>query len=167
MGKPAGFGLGESGKKGAIKHKIGWCSICGFVHDTVRPYTMVEKGITVIKPICAPCRKNERERERMVLCACCGLVQGTNLFPTTIERLVFEGDNTCNFIVPLCKECRGMPHSEVREKLNLEVTRICETCPDRFKCYTSRHEEATESRVFQQDPQKFHRNTKITKRFWR
>ena len=153
--------------KGAIKHKIGWCSICGFVHETVRPYTMVEHGKIVIKPICASCRRKERERERMVLCACCGLVKGTNLFPTTVERLTFEGVNTCNFIVPLCKECRAKPHSEVRNKLNLEVTSICETCPDRFKCYTSQHERPEESRVFQQDPQKLHRNAKVTKRWWR
>jgi len=150
-----------------IKHKIGYCSFCGFTHDTVRPYTMTEGDHIIIKPICTSCRKKEREKNRLVLCACCGLVKGTNLFPTTIERLTFEGVNTCNFIVPLCKECREKPHSEIRSKLNLEVTSICGTCPDRFKCYTSQHEIATESQVYQQDPQRLHRNPKVTKRFWR
>lgn len=161
------IGTDRADRKGAIKHKIGWCSLCGFVHETVRPYTMVEDGKVVIKPICASCRKNERERERMVLCACCGLVKGTNLFPTTIERLAFDDVNTCNFIVPLCKGCREKPHSEAREKLNLTALTICETCPDRFKCYTSKHEKPVDSQVFEQDPQRFHRNPKLEKKYWR
>jgi|GEM_PF-5558937 hypothetical protein len=150
-----------------IKHRIGWCSVCGFVHENVRPYTMVEHGYIVIKPICESCRKKERERSRMVVCAICGLVKGDNLYATTVERLTFEGVNTCNFIVPLCKDCRSKPHSEIREKLNLEVENICGSCPDRFKCYTAQHEKPEESRLYEQDPQKFHRNPKITKRFWR
>jgi len=104
----------------------------------------------------------------MVVCAVCGLIKGDNLYATTVERLSFEGVNTCNFIVLLCKECRGKPHAEIREKLNLEVEKLCETCPDRFKCYTSQHGQPEESRKYEQDPLGFHRNPKAsTKRFWR
>ena len=150
-----------------IKHKVSYCNFCGFTHDTVRPYTMTEGDHITIKAICSSCRKKEREKSRLVFCANCGLVRGETLYPTTIERLIFDEVNTCNFIILLCKECRAKPHSEVRNKLNLEVSSICETCPDRFKCYTSQHEGATESLVFQQDSLKFHRNTKVTKRWWR
>lgn len=159
--------LGGEKKKKTIKHKIGWCFVCGPVHVMVRPYTMVEDGITVIKPICTSCRKKERERERMVICAYCGLTKGANLFPTTIERLTFEETNTCNFIVPLCGECKGKPHSEIRAKLNIDIPTFCETCPDRFTCYTSQHGKPAESKVFTQDPQGFHRNERTTTRFWR
>ena len=123
-----------------IKHKIGYCGICGFTHGTVRPYVMVEDGRVIIKPICSACRKLERDRERVVECACCGIVKGTNLYPTTILRLVFDGTNTCNFIVPLCKECKERPLSEIRKRLNLMLSNICESCPDRFNCYTTQHE---------------------------
>jgi len=153
--------------KGTIKHKVGWCSFCGFVHEMVRPYSMVENGKLVLRPICPTCRKKERERERIVICAVCGETKGDNLFPTTVERLTFDEVNTCNFIIPLCKECKQKPHSEIREQLNAQITAICNSCIDRFKCFTVAHEEAPESRVFEQDPQKLQRNVKLERRFWR
>lgn len=134
------FGKDKKGYS-PIKHKIGFCSICNeFVHNTVKPYTMVENGTIVIKPICADCRKLEREKTRMVFCACCGLVRGTNLYPTTITRLTFDGVNTCSFIVPLCKKCREKSVEQVRKELNFKLSEVCKTCTDRFRCYTSRHE---------------------------
>jgi len=155
------FPLDENRKQKRAKHKIGWCANCGFVHGLVKPYTMVENGHIVIKPICTQCRTAERERERMVVCAVCGLKKGEELFPTTIERLTFDEVNTCNFIVPLCKECRQKPHSEIREQLNARLQNMCEKCPDRFKCYTAKHGEPTESIA---DKQGFHRNPKINRR---
>jgi len=149
------------------KHRIGWCVNCGFVHENVRAYTMVEDGVTVIKPICDKCRKEERQRSRMVYCTLCGLVKGENLFPTTVERLQFNTNSTCNFVIPLCRECKNRPHSEIRQLLNKEIREICTTCQDRFKCYTTQHEEPRDSKVFSQDPQKMQRNTRTTKRFWR
>lgn len=151
-----------------IKHRIGWCYNCGFVHDNVRPYTVVENGITIIRPICEKCRKKERENQRMVHCAICGLVKGTMLYATTIERLVFEGQHTCNFIVALCEDCRkNRKHSEILKKLNPIVEKLCASCEDRFKCYTSTHDKPDDSRVFEQDPLHFQRNQKLNRKFWR
>lgn len=153
--------------KGEIKHKIGWCSNCGWVHDTVRPYTMVEDGHTTIKSICSKCRKKDREDERLIICACCGLVRGDTIYPTTVERLVFEEINSCNFIVPLCKKCRETkPHEEIREQLKLDNS-ICNDCQDRFKCWTGKHDKPAESYKRSGDPLKFHRNPKVgSKRRW-
>jgi len=153
----------DSNKKQRAKHKIGWCSNCGFVHGIVKPYTMVENGHIVIKPICTQCRAKERERERMIVCAVCGLKKGEELFPTTIERLTFDGVNTCNFIVTLCKECRQKPHAEIRKQLNARMQNMCEECSDRFKCYTAKHGRPVESIP---DRRGFHMNPRIKKRKW-
>lgn len=144
------------------QHKIGFCSVCGFTHEKVRLYLMAEYNSIVIKPICTSCRKYEREEERLVFCAYCGLVKGKNLYFTTIERLIFEEENTCNFNIPLCEECRKLPHYKIREKLNLEFSNICGSCSDRFKCFTSQHREPCNSAL---DLNGFHVNPK-TKRQW-
>ena len=124
----------------SVKHKIGLCSICGWTHDVIKPYAIEENGKTVIRSICRSCRKNSK---RQVLCAVCGLKDGINLFPTTIERLIFDEENTCNIVVSLCEECKKLPHSELLKKIN--VPNMCDTCESRILCYTSKHDKPADS----------------------
>jgi hypothetical protein len=128
--------------KKPIKHKVGWCANCGYVHDNVRQFTFAENGVTVIKPLCRKCRTAEAVK-RQVVCAFCGVKNGSMLYPTTVERLQFDGSNTCNFIVLLCEECKTKPHTTLRETLN--SVDVCKECGDRFKCYTSQHDKPRDS----------------------
>jgi hypothetical protein len=134
-----------------VKHKIGWCATCGFTHESVKPYAAVDDGIKVLKMLCPKCRKEQQAREqRKVVCAYCGLTDGEAVFPALIERLCFDSSdgeyqNTCNFFIPLCQRCRKIPHEIIREKLNPQIKEMCEACPDRFKCYTGKHNEPAHS----------------------
>ncbi len=149
---------GISQKEKHIKHKIGWCSTCGWVHGIVKAYMFTENGHNIVKTLCPKCREKDRTAERYILCAVCGKKQGATLFPVTIEKLNFDDNNTCNMLVPLCEECRQKPHSEIRQKM--EVPDMCETCSDRFSCYTSKHDQPLDSRTSWRGKNNFHKNAR-------
>lgn len=136
---------GSLQKEKHIKHKIGWCANCGWVHGIVKAYMFTEQGHNIIKTLCPKCREKDRTADRLILCAVCGQKQGATLYPVTIEKLNFDEENTCNMLVPLCEACRQKSHSEIRSKLG--IIDMCETCNDRFSCYTCQHGKPLESRL--------------------
>jgi len=150
------------------RHKIVLCSNCGFTHTNVKPYATVDmrgnNAVMVIKALCPECRKEQLKNEtRLVNCAYCGLTKGEKLHPTLIERRVFDGQNTCNFFIQLCDDCKKIPHNIIREKLDKQLQSLCNSCDDRFKCFTAQHTAPMKSYPTRDG---VHRNTR-SKRFRR
>ncbi len=128
--------------KTGIKHKVGWCSVCGWVHGTVEQVSSVKDGVRTVKPLCLSCVK---KLEKKIVCAICGEIHGDNIFATVIERKSFDDTNTCNLVLLLCAKCRKIPHDKILEKVEDGIQSMCDTCPDRFVCYTSQYGEPTPS----------------------
>lgn len=157
-------GIGQDAKEKRIKHKLGWCSQCGWVHGIVKAYTFTENGHNIIKTLCPKCREKDRTAYRLILCAACGQKQGATLFPVTVERLNFDEQNTCNMLVPLCEQCRQKPHSEIR--MVLKVPDMCGSCADRFSCYTSQHGKPPESQIAYRGKREFQKNARMGRGRW-
>lgn len=135
----------EYNKEKTIKHKLGWCSNCGWVHGVVKAHMFIEDGHDIIKTLCPKCREHDKTADRYIICAVCGKIKGGNLYPVTVETLQFDDKHTCNMLIPLCETCRQKPHSEIRTLI--KKPDMCGDCPDRFLCYTSTHQEPAESMV--------------------
>jgi len=148
----------EKGEK-AVSHKIGYCSICGWVHrrvDRVRREETLPDGKTafVIRPLCIECQKSFAH---LVDCDVCGRTECDNLYPVSIMTKRFDKEgHSCNIFVHMCSNCRKIPHSKVLEKLN--IPNMCDSCNDRFLCFTSLHMQPYPSEEKYGDDNKFHRN---------
>jgi hypothetical protein len=136
----------------AVQHRIGYCQNCGWIHGVVDIIKSEQNGRIIIKALCKKC---QNDLERVIVCACCGEKFGLNLYPTTIERKRFNEDitnqtplgereveSTCNFIVLLCEDCKKLPHETIlRNKTFTLPSDICNSCKDRFRCYTAKQEQ--------------------------
>lgn len=151
----------EEEKKKRTRHKVGWCSVCGWAHGIIKPYTFNENGQSIIKTLCSTCREKDRVEQRVVLCAVCGPVRGDTLYPVAIEILKFDDESSCNMFLPLCYTCRQKPHSQIRREI--KIPDMCNTCEERYTCFTSQHSEPDESiRSFwgERTAGEFHKNAK-------
>ncbi len=151
-------------KKKRTSHKVGWCSVCGWVHGLVKPHTFIENGQTVVKTLCVTCRGKDRAEQRMVLCAVCGLVRGETLYPVAIETLTFDDNGSCNMFLPLCHTCRQKPHSQIRQEI--KIPDMCDTCEERYVCYTSQHGQPMDSHKagYRKSLDTFHKNVRSVMR---
>ena len=65
--------------KSVVKHKIGWCSNCGYVHGRLIKKRVVDTGQALVtRPLCKEC-DDKLMKKRLVHCAFCGVTQGDNL----------------------------------------------------------------------------------------
>lgn len=151
-----------------VTHKIGYCVNCGWTHAEIRRVRVDESGsggsFAVIKPVCVECLKGQRHQ---VICNLCGRVECDNLYPVSVmRRQIDEQGHTCNLFLHLCAECRGIPHEEVLKRMN--VPDMCETCKDRFLCFTNKGQAPAPSRlekgVLEEEKTQLHKRRRI---FWR
>jgi len=136
------FGLYQPPKreKYGITHRIGRCANCGWVNVPIRRVRVSEGKNAVIKALCVDCVK---EQEVHVLCDLCGRTKCDNLYPVTVMRkrigieTTYSAKKTCNLFLHLCSECRTISHEELLVRLPVPET-ICNTCKDRFVCFTEK-----------------------------
>ena len=140
----------------SVAHKIGYCISCGWVHGwvgRVRVEEITENGkIAVIKSLCKKCQDEFRHQ---VVCNLCGRTEGDNLYPVSVERKRFDDIHSCNLFLHLCFKCRQLPHAEVLKRLS--APNMCDTCSDRFLCYTGKNDKTAGSYVAP-DKNKFFKN---------
>lgn len=127
--------------KPQVIHRIGHCAICGWVHSEIRRVRVSEGEKAVIKALCVKCIK---EQPVHVLCDLCGRTKCDNLYPVTIMKKSLDDGQSCNIFIHLCAECRKIPHNEVLSRLNVP-TDLCDSCKDRFSCFTSKGEKPSPS----------------------
>lgn len=133
-----GFTIPSKGQKPVrpkVAHRIGRCANCGWVHREIRRVRVSEGKNAIIKAMCVDCIK---EQPVYVLCDLCGNKKCDNLYPVSVARKVFGDGHSCNLFLHLCVECRQIPHKDVLERLN--VPNMCDSCKDRFKCFTEKYE---------------------------
>jgi len=166
MGKPA-FLFGERIKdddekpQKKVAHRIGYCVNCGWVHSEIRRVRVEEETsrgrIAVIKPLCVKCI---REQEHQVICDLCGRTKCDNLYPVSVIRRVIGKGQTCNLFLHLCAECRKIPHEEILKRLNIPEN-MCDTCKDRFLCFTNKGKppvpSSLERGILQDEKTQFHK----------
>lgn len=128
--------------KPAVTHRVGHCVNCGWVHSEIRRVRVSEGKIAVIKALCVKCIK---EQPVFVLCDLCGNKKCDNLYPVSIIRRAFGEGHSCNLFLHLCAECRQIQHQEVLQRLN--VPNVCDTCKDRFMCFTEKYERTPRSKA--------------------
>jgi hypothetical protein len=124
-----------------LKHRISFCSNCGWIHGTVDMIRSETGNTALIHPLCKTCQS---KFSRQIVCHIYGSKPGQILYPTTVEQKRIEEDrpriqandvSACYIIVMLCNKCKMLPHKELRQKLKIPDT-LCDSCSDRFKCYT-------------------------------
>lgn len=139
-------------KKPEITHRIGHCANCGWVHKEIRRVRISEGKNAIIKALCIDCIK---EQPVHVLCDLCGRTKCDNLYPVTVMRKRldkptdggnFPVGNTCNLFLHLCAECRTISHIDLLRRLQLPEN-ICDTCKDRFVCFTVKSAEPINSQT--------------------
>jgi len=138
-----------------IKHRIGHCSICGWVHGTIDRVRAESDGVVTVKSLCKTCQS---KMQREVVCSCCGRKSGDNLFPTIVERKRFEieggslpmifnlksKESACKLMVMLCAECKMFTQDILLR--DLAIPGMCDSCADRFICFTTKEKESKPDR---------------------
>jgi hypothetical protein len=114
-------------------HKIGYCQNCGWVHDIVERVRELQGDTLTIKALCHSCLA---KLNKVIICQNCGVSHGEQLLPVSILRKKLDGDHTCNLFLHLCQKCRKIPHEELLKTIQLPGN-ICDTCKDKFTCYTN------------------------------
>lgn len=120
--------------KKKVAHRIGYCQKCGWVHKKIKRIRTEEGDTSVVKPLCVDCVSKYRHQ---VICNLCGRTNSDNLYPVPVIRKVINSWQSCAIFLHLCPECRKINHQELLKRLKLPED-ICDSCGERFKCYTSK-----------------------------
>jgi hypothetical protein len=59
------------------------------------------------------------------------------LYPISVIRRVIGKNQVCKIFLHLCAECRKIAHEELLRRVEFPEN-ICDTCNDRFLCFTNK-----------------------------
>jgi len=128
------------------RHKLSKCYLCGWVNNpqgsaeetTIRPLKIVTSN-NVLLTVSA-CKSCIDKFDKQVWCVRCGIKKGAQIHYRTIERRRLEDDTKlCLVILPLCQNCAIMWDKIKEDSLNIPKE-VCDSCDQRFSCYTGTNE---------------------------